>query len=532
MKRERFRIPAVIILVTVSLAGLIALQVYLLSASYREKEQAFDRTVLVALNDAAQSLEKDEAASKIFSVAMQVPPAPPSRKRKTVKTAQNFSWVFTDTGRTDGTMRVEVFHSSGIDTLTRVMVNGRPGGGRIASSYRYRTGDPGMTMTATFDDSVRLVLQDTARRRRGAIVSQVVDKLFLLETKPLGERLERARLDSQLARSFAEAGIRLPYAYAVFGGDTAAMANDSLRLDALRSSSLSTRLYPNDMLSSKYRLSVLFPDRTSYLLGEMALLLSLSGLFIAVAAAAFVTVLRTLAAQRRAASSLVNFINNMTHEFKTPISTIALASEAIARPETARSRDRLTRYNRVIAEENARMKRQVEKVLQIAVLEEGDAAMKREPVEMNAVVRQAASVAAVAAEQRGGSVTVRTDAAGSTITGDPVHLSNIVHTILDNAVKYSSGPPAVTVTTADRDGMLAVTVRDRGIGIAKEHLPRLFEKYYRVPTGDTHDVKGFGLGLSYVKLVTELHRGSVSIHSVPGEGTTVDVLLPAAGSGR
>ncbi len=217
---------------------------------------------------------------------------------------------------------------------------------------------------------------------------------------------------------------------------------------------------------------------------------------------------------------------NMTHEFKTPISTIALASEAIAKPEVLKSRPKVLKYNSLIVDENNRMKHQVEKILQMAVLEEGEFELKQTDVNMHSEIEQALKNVSLQVEQMNGTIECSLKAKEHIVQGDIVHLANIIHNVLDNAVKYSSGIPAIRIETKNMDRSIVIRISDNGIGISKEDAVRVFEKYYRVSTGNTCDVKGFGLGLSYVKLVTEAHNGTVSLSSIPGKGTTVEIVLP------
>ncbi|HEY6952139.1 MAG TPA: HAMP domain-containing sensor histidine kinase, partial [Bacteroidota bacterium] len=240
----------------------------------------------------------------------------------------------------------------------------------------------------------------------------------------------------------------------------------------------------------------------------------------------FVYIVRTILRQKEFAGRLSDFINNMTHEFKTPISTISLASEAIARPENSRSQPKVKRYNGMIADENNRMKKQVEKILQMSALEEGDYELNLVPVDVHKVITKAVESISLQMTARKGSITTTLGASRSTIHADAVHLENIIHNVLDNAVKYTRDTPKIVVSTASGTDRLIIRVQDNGIGIADEHLEKVFEKYYRVPTGNLHDVKGFGLGLSYVKLVTEAHHGTITIQSLPGAGTTVELRFP------
>ena len=216
----------------------------------------------------------------------------------------------------------------------------------------------------------------------------------------------------------------------------------------------------------------------------------------------------------------------MTHEFKTPISTIALASEAIAQPEIHNDEGKLTKYNGIIQDENFRMKQQVDKILQMAVLEQGDYELNLAAVDLHELINNAVGNISVRVEDRGGKLETNLSASSHRIKGDAVHLINIINNILDNAIKYSPEGVHIIVQTHNEDSRIILSFIDDGIGIDSENLNRVFDKYFRVPTGNLHDIKGFGLGLSYVKLMVEGHNGDIKIKSKPGTGTTVDISFP------
>ena len=531
--------------ISVALIGLISLQIYLLTESYVQKEQAFDRNVLNALNAVSQQIEKNEAASKIFTVAMNstglpgtgvpkkfkriIPPIPDTSLMKN----GNFTWIIADTVKNmqGKQMRVEVFHSSGVDTMTSVIIQNHSGTsrGKQSVSYSYSTDGNGMRVTTNLRDSSYELFRDTTKKRRGEIVAQVVDKLFLVETLPLEQRINLNTLDSLIKQSLASIGISMKYSFRVTvgNGDSVKLANDSLCQAELAITPFKTRLFPNDVISPRYELALFLPEKSSFVFGELTLVMLMTLLFMAIIIASFIYSVRVIFMQKRLSLSIVDFINNMTHEFKTPISTIALASEAITKPEVLKSKPKMLKYNSLIADENNRMKHQVDKILQMAVLEEGAVEWKRADVDLHAVILQAVKNISLVIEQHNGKITTDLQANRCIVNGDAVHLSNILNNILDNAVKYSSAIPMIGIRTINAGTFLVIQISDNGIGIAKEDIDRVFDKYYRVSTGNTHDVKGFGLGLRYVKLIVESHHGTVSLNSTPGKGTTVEITLPA-----
>lgn len=545
MKKETKHIALIILGISIALVGLISLQIYLLVDSYEQKEQAFDRNVFNALNTVSQQIEKNEAASKIFNVGMHFPDLSPSGKKKKFNrfipkdsaihkgaATGSFTWIISDTvkGVQGKQMRVEMFHSSGIDTMTSVIVKGKPGKKNAGQSfgYSYSTEENNIRINSSFGDSTLVLLRDTTKKRRGEIVAKVVDKLFLIETLPLEQRLDLHHLDSLIKQSLRTVGVTMDYSFRVTMGDkdSTKLTNDSTHANELSITPYKTRLFPNDVISQRYDLELFLPERLSFVLKEMTVLMVMSLLFVSIVVASFIYIVRIIVVQKRFYGSVIDFINNMTHEFKTPISTIALASEAIAKPDVLKSKQKILKYNSLIVDENNRMKHQVDKILQMAVLEEGEFELKISHVDIHSIIQQAVKNITLQIEQRNGKVVPNLNAKRSIVKGDAVHLANIVHNILDNAVKYSPAIPTVNIATENTGSKLSVRISDNGIGIRKEDAERVFDKYYRVSTGNTHDVKGFGLGLSYVKLIVEAHEGTVSINSKIGEGMTVEITLP------
>jgi two-component system phosphate regulon sensor histidine kinase PhoR len=248
--------------------------------------------------------------------------------------------------------------------------------------------------------------------------------------------------------------------------------------------------------------------------------------FIAVIVFCFIYVIRAIFAQRRISRVLVNFINNMTHEFKTPISTIFLASEALTKPAVLKEKSRLKRYGKIIQDESSRMRDQVEKILEMAALEEGDFEFNITSVDVHELIREAVDGFSLAVEKRNGILSVELGAGSHLIEGDAVHVRDVIHNLLDNAMKYTRENPEIVISTTNDADWIQLAIQDNGIGLRPEEQKRVFDKYYRVPTGNVHDVKGFGLGLNYVKLIVEGHKGTVSVKSEPGRGSVFTITLP------
>ncbi|MCB0764266.1 MAG: HAMP domain-containing histidine kinase, partial [Flavobacteriales bacterium] len=223
-----------------------------------------------------------------------------------------------------------------------------------------------------------------------------------------------------------------------------------------------------------------------------------------------------------------DFIGNMTHELKTPISTIALSSEVLSDPGIIHEPERLEQYARIIRSENERLRTQVERVLQLSSLDKGNLELKREPVDMHRVCRDVIDQFALPMRERQVKVETELEAQGTVVNGDRVHLVNALANLVDNALKYGPDGTTIHLRTRNAGGAILLSVQDHGIGIDKDDLKHVFERFYRVHTGNVHDVKGFGLGLHYVRAIVQAHNGDVRAQSEPGEGSTFTISLPLA----
>ena len=275
-----------------------------------------------------------------------------------------------------------------------------------------------------------------------------------------------------------------------------------------------------------YYFGVQFPFLQANLLSQMGIW-GFSSAVLLVVVLFFIYTLLAILKQKRLSEVQKDFINNMTHEFKTPIATIAISSEVLKSPGISSEPDRLLKYATVIKNESHRLKQQVDRVLQMAQLDEKKIDLSLGPIDGHEWLTGIAQNCSLAMKVREGGIGLQLNAVQCRIKGDKLHLTNVVNNLIDNAVKYNNDPvPRIRLRTYNKKGRFCLEVEDNGIGIAPENHDRVFERFYRVPTGNVHNVKGFGLGLNYVKLIVEAHKGSISLDSTPGKGTTFKISLP------
>jgi two-component system phosphate regulon sensor histidine kinase PhoR len=275
-----------------------------------------------------------------------------------------------------------------------------------------------------------------------------------------------------------------------------------------------------------YYFTMYFPRQQSMIFGQMAKWMLISALFLLVVIFSFWFTIVTIIRQKKLSEMKTDFINNMTHEFKTPIATISLASEMLMKSEVNQSTEKIKKYASVIYNENFRLQNQVEQVLQIAILDNGETKMRMKEVDIHKLITKTVDNFEIKANEKSARLTMNLRAENPIIAGDRMHLSNVLANLIDNALKYSRENPQIELSTVSDKKGVTIAIIDNGIGIATENQHLVFKNLYRVHTGDVHDVKGFGLGLYYVKQIVEMHHGSITLTSQLGQGSTFDVFLP------
>lgn len=274
-----------------------------------------------------------------------------------------------------------------------------------------------------------------------------------------------------------------------------------------------------------YYFGVQFPNRAAHIINQMGIW-SFSSVVLLLVITFFAYTLFVILKQKRLSEIQKDFINNMTHEFKTPIATIAVSTEVLKDPAILQQPERLRNYAGIIEKENIRLKHQVERVLQMARLDKEDIGLKKEVVDVHQLIQDSIRTHTMALQERNGDLRCELKASGTDLSADKLHLTNVFNNLLDNAIKYCREIPEITVRTFNHKKGFLIEVLDNGIGISPENQRRVFQKFYRVPTGNVHDVKGFGLGLSYAKTVVEAHGGEISLQSELGKGCVFRVYFP------
>lgn len=297
-------------------------------------------------------------------------------------------------------------------------------------------------------------------------------------------------------------------------------------LEQMLSSEYVFRLKYNEKVSAPHYIILSFPSERGIFLQRMSTIVGLIIIFLIICFTISFTALYSLYRQKKLSEVTNDFVNNMTHEFKTPISTISLACEALSDPVMRNDEEIRETYVSIIRDENDRLKNMVANILQIAQLKKGQVKMNIELFDMHDLIRRVSDSIALQIKSAEGSLVLALNADTYKLFGDRDHLGNVIVNLVENGIKYSQGPPEILINTQSDDKYFMLSVTDKGIGIPKKAIDNIFDNFYRVPKGNVHNVKGYGLGLGYVKKIVSLHKGKIQVQSEEGKGSTFVIYLP------
>ena len=347
----------------------------------------------------------------------------------------------------------------------------------------------------------------------------------LAKTNPIHKRVSRNEIRRLIELRLQQEKLDLDFEFAIYSKDLATkVQSDNFEYD--EDSTYGIPVFLDNEKHSDFSLLVNFPGRKKFILSSILGMGILSSLFTIVIFIAFTTAIYQLIKQRKISQIKSDFINNMTHEFKTPIATINLALDAIKNPQVIKDEEKVTRYLGMIKDENKRMHAQVENVLRISKLEKNELNISKDRVNLHDIIQDGIAHVDLIVKDRNGYIKKEFNANHSSILANQSHFTNVVVNILDNAIKYSPESPEINVITENTGNSIILRISDKGSGMSKVAQKRVFEKFYREHTGDVHNVKGHGLGLAYVKRIVEDHHGHISLESEKGKGSTFILKLP------
>lgn len=511
----------IILIIAISLAmiGLITIQSFWIKQAYELKEMHFGQLVNNSIISVSRHMQEKEIANDLlnFADSSDIDIDSPKKQKRAPK-------VFIDTFAQvpENPQKRESRNYIDEDAFTKdeaLWIT--------EQRYQYSFNQQG---NKTFEENLQIrqkilnqINSDQGHKKR--FVDKVLKKLNKANQN-IEQRIRKEDLFRTISGELSDAGIYLPYEYGVVDIQNNILLKSKNFEFNNHYKYYSGRLFPDDLISKPYYLVVYFPAQKNYILrmiGYMGTSSILLTLFIIVV---FGVTIFVIIRQKRLSEIRSDFVNNMTHELKTPISTISLASQMLNDNTIPIESKNLTNLAGVISDETKRLSIQVEKVLQMAVFDKGKISLKIRQLDIHELVNNVVKNFIIQVRNRNGQIVKNLDAEFSTANVDEVHFSNVLLNLLDNAIKYSKGQPYIEVSTFNRKSYIVIRVKDNGIGISKANQKRIFERFFRVSTGNIHNVKGFGLGLSYVKKIVEEIGGKISLESEINVGTKFDIWIP------
>ncbi|MBW8332200.1 MAG: HAMP domain-containing histidine kinase [Prolixibacteraceae bacterium] len=538
-------ITGLIALMGISIVGIIIIQLVWMNNAIRVKNELFDRGVNEALTTTTNRLETMQDFRMInhfafgdsmhFRGIAPIPPVPPNvlnrapgrmvaPKRPSAKQIE----MIVKAGKNRNGFQYQISKKG--DSLNSevekvVVINSDSIIQNLGSVYAHGINkfDSLVGQFQTWTDSAGKLNQrmEFKTRQMKRLADRAVHEISTWE-----EDVPIERVKEVLKKELENRNIPIPFELGIIKDSI--FTGKSVTADTLllSSSNYKVNLYPNGIFQKNILLSVYFPEKESFIYKTLNWLLLMSLFFSVIVLVTFGVSIYFILKQKKISEMKSDFINNMTHEFKTPIATISVAADSITNQKIIDNPERIRFYTEMIKKENARMNQQVEDILTIARLEKKDFEFNWKAINLHEVIEDAIESIVLQVEKKGGSVTSELTAVNPMATSDSSHFANLIYNLLDNANKYSSVAPEIKISTSNTVKGVLIVVEDKGIGMTKAVQSRIFERFYRQTSGNIHNVKGFGLGLSYVKAVVEANRGSIGVHSEPGKGSRFEVFIP------
>ncbi|MGB1043004.1 MAG: sensor histidine kinase [Tenacibaculum sp.] len=511
----------IVVLMSVSLIGIISVQVYWIKDAIKSKQQQFDNNVLIALAGTSESI-KDREYEEFVQNNQEF-----LNDRKFVSESEITTYLFQHLDTVN--KKKSIFGTTILGESIRMPGDFINNDTTVVKRYSAKqdfyfseimksdnkdfssfTKENSYSLFKTYPKINRKLIEDTFIKRK---------ELF-----PINKRISNKELNETLKEELAKMNITQDFKYCVYEDGFATQLKSGYF--NIKPNDLYYPLLEDEEGNSKYKLYIKFPNERKTLLSGMMKILSLSLLFIGIIIAAFSASLYQLIRQKKISEIKTDFINNMTHEFKTPIATINLALDAIKNPKIISDEDKVKRYVQMIRDENKRMHGQVENVLRISRLEKNQIEISKDAIDMHDIIEEAIEHIQLLVNDKNGSVSSHFTAISTEILGNQFHLTNVVVNMLENALKYSDKAPKIDVTTENTNKYFIFKIKDEGIGMSRNAQKYVFDKFYREHKGNIHNVKGHGLGLAYVKEIIDSHHGTVHVESEKGKGSVFTVKLP------
>lgn len=528
---NKHNIRVIIFMASVALVGLIAIQIYWVKNAISLSEEHFEQSVNDALKNVVRRYEKQMAAAKIIKKfnfrkqGIRFFSAPDKPSKMVLDSMGDISKYSPDKNKVNVKI-VEEYSEDINGVITKKTREKNYTADSATGEMNLRTEMDGPAYFQKIDSSE---LREKWFSHQSDIVNDVFDELVSVNVyNDYNKKVDTTVIDSILKAELFEKGVTAKYQFKVCSPFQHKDCEDSCKTidERFLNSPYKVNLSPENIFIAPQYLTVFFPNQKRYLLSSMWFMLLVSGAFLLALIFSFYYTISTIFKQKKLSEIKNDFISNMTHEFKTPISTISLACEVLNDKSVDKSPDRMSKYVKMIGDENKRLSLLVENILQTAILDKGKFKLKLSSVDIHTLIEQTIINIKLQVENKEGEIQTDLKASQSVVNADRVHITNIIFNLIDNALKYSNEKPLIRISTRNDEQGIFISVQDNGIGISRDNQKRIFETMYRVPTGNVHNVKGFGLGLSYVKAIVEKHGGSIAVESELNKGSTFTVYLP------
>jgi len=517
---SRRLIWGIIVVMSIALVGLIALQTFWIHQEYKLKEEQFNQRITEVFSAINKELEAQETVVEVsneaFSLRYKVNDIPSNTLMGNLLQYNGDSL----NGLSIRKNVLSVNDSLAIHTNTRIEILK---GDTVLFSKTFSKCKPdNYCKSITNIDLNKEIAHKLSDKT--LFVEKIINKM-LNYNEDIRKRIDYYSLKNIIQKQLLNHQIFLTFEFAL-KNDSGSIIYKTAKFDKSFDDVFKAQLFPNDVFSPAYYLVLYFPEKENFIVSSLGFMGILTIILIMVIVFSYLLTLYTILRQRKLSEMKNDFINNMTHELKTPISTISLASQMLNDRSICKNGDQILNVSNIIAHETKRLAFQVEKVLQMAIFERGEYRFDKKILNVNALVENITSTFNLHVKKRNGQLFLELDAMDDQVLADELHLSNAIVNLLENALKYSKDEPIIEVRTLNVDKSVIISVKDNGIGISKQDQKHIFEKFYRVHTGNIHNVKGFGLGLSYVKIIAEAHDGTVKVISELNKGSEFQIILP------
>ncbi|WP_296313866.1 sensor histidine kinase [Winogradskyella sp. UBA3174] len=511
-----------VVLMSLSLVGIIFVQSFFINNSLKNKEETFTLSVTRALSFVSRDIEDLELKKYISLIRPLL-----AQQKEPDTTIIKKLYITAEDDITDETI---VHRNTSVEERFKVpslffeidadSIN-------VSKRTKERVTEIYTNSQIDGDRSIKPKQRLVEISSMSKIDKQTYEESFkdLLKRVPIYKRVTKQQVETLLERELKGEGIDLDFEFSIYDTDLATTVQ-TVNFQKNPESTTGVLVFLDNNNESSYSLYVDFPNRKKYLLSSILWMVVLSIVFTGIIIVAYSSAIYQLIKQRQISQIKTDFINNMTHEFKTPIATINLALDSIKNPKIIGDQEKVMRYLRMIKEENKRMHAQVENVLRISKLEKNELNISKESLELHDIIEDAMTHVELIVEDRQGELKCHLDADKSSILANETHFTNVIVNVLDNAIKYSDDKPKIDIYTENVGNSIIVKIVDHGNGMSKQVVKRVFEKFYREHTGNVHNVKGHGLGLAYVKRIIDDHQGHISVESEKGKGSTFIIKMP------